>query len=180
MGVLPTSFQLNGKKIGNTNQLFWNNSNEKGVIKYVVERKQGNESSFYSIGSLSVENGIKYFLNDNNFGPGTTQYRLKVVYANKTEYSNIVILKTNSNEIIVYPNPVKNEFRISLSSEKPTNYKIELVSSNGQLLYQTEAKNISSSTLTYTRNSNIKAGIYLLRITDQTTNRTEIRKLVFE
>jgi hypothetical protein len=102
------------------------------------------------------------------------------VYANKTEYSNIVILKTNSNEIIVYPNPVKNEFRISLSSEKPTNYKIELVSSNGQLLYQTEAKNISSSTLTYTRNSNIKAGIYLLRITDQTTNRTEIRKLVFE
>ena len=180
IGVLPVSFQLNGRKIGTTNQLFWNNPNEKGVVKYIVERKQTNEAKFLPIGTITVQTSSNYFFNDNSFSSGSTQYRLKIVYATKTEYSNIIILKTNSNEITVYPNPVKNEFKISLNSERLTDYKIDLIGSNGQLLYVTEAKNISSTTLTYPRNSNFKRGIYLLRITDKTTNRTEIRKLVFE
>jgi hypothetical protein len=178
--VLPTSFQLNAKKNGNGNELLWNNPGQKGVIKYLVERKQSNESKFYSIGTVAIQNGTRYTFIDNSFQGGSTQYRLKVVYVNKTEYSNIVVLKSSSNEIVVYPNPVRNEFRISLSSERPADYKIELISANGQLLYTTEARNILSTTLSYNRDSNIKAGIYLLRITDKSKNRTEIRKLVFE
>jgi len=105
---------------------------------------------------------------------------LKVVYINKTEYSNIVALKTNTNKIVVYPNPVKDEFKISFDPERPTDYKIELISSKGQLLFATQLRNIVSSTLTYPRDSKINSGIYLLRITDKTTSRTEIRKLIFE
>ena len=74
----------------------------------------------------------------------------------------------------------QDEFKISLNCERAKDYKIELTGSNGQLLYLAEAKNVSSSTLTYPRQSNMNAGIYLLRITDKTTNITEIRKLVFE
>jgi hypothetical protein len=117
---------------------------------------------------------------DNNSNGSTTQYRLKLVYGNKTEYSNIVTVKANTNEVFVYPNPVKDAYKISFSSEKPTDYKIELIGANGQLFYSTEVKNINSSTLTYTRDNKMKPGIYLLRITDKTTSRTEIRKLVFE
>jgi hypothetical protein len=177
--VLPVSFKLNGKKVGTVNQLSWNN-NDRGVIKYIVERKQNNEPAFSTIGTVSVQSSSNYFFNDNNFMNGTIQYRLRSIYNNKTEFSNIVVLKSSSNELSVYPNPIKNEFKISLSSEKPTDYKIELISANGQMLYSTEVKNISSSTLTYFRNSSAKAGIYLLRVTDKTTSRTEIRKLVFE
>jgi hypothetical protein len=178
--VLPTSFQLIARKNGNSNELSWNNPNQKGVTKYLIERKQSNESKFYAIGTVPTQNGTSYRFNDNSFQPGATQYRLKLVYVNKTEYSNIVVLKTTSNEIVVYPNPVRNEFKISLSSERPTDYKIELISANGQLLYATEARNILSTTLSYNREGSIKAGIYLLRITDKSKNRTEIRKLVFE
>jgi hypothetical protein len=178
--VLPTSFLLNGKKMGNINQLSWNNNNEKGAIKYVIERKQNNETKFVTIGTVPVQNHGNYFFNDNSFSFGSTQYRLKAVYINKTEYSNIVTLKTNSNEIAVYPNPVKDGFKISISSEKPADYKMELISSNGQLVYTTEVKNIVSSILTYPRYSDTKPGIYLLRITDKSTGKTEIRKLVFE
>ncbi|MGZ4851233.1 MAG: T9SS type A sorting domain-containing protein, partial [Candidatus Bathyarchaeia archaeon] len=142
--------------------------------------KQRNEANFSAIGSVPIQNSSTYQFYDNNFSAGSTQYRLKAVYVNKTEYSNIVILQTSSNEIVVYPNPVRSEFRISLSSDRATDYKLELVSANGQLLFTSEAKNILSTTLSYTRDSNIKAGIYLLRITDKTKNRTEIRKLVFE
>jgi hypothetical protein len=178
--VLPASFRLKGRKVENTNQLSWNNNDEKGVAKYVVERKQTNETSFTAIGTISVQSGGNYFFSDNHFALGATQYRLKVVYPNKTEYSNIVILKTNLNEITVYPNPVKDGFKISFNSEKTADYKIELISANGQMLYLTEVKGISSSTISYPRDSKINPGIYLLRVTDKTTGKAEIRKLVFE
>jgi hypothetical protein len=180
IGVLPTSFQLNGRKNENANQLSWSNKNEKGVIRYVVERKQVNETSFTALGTVSVQSSGNYFFNDNNFSLGATQYRLKVVYNNKTEYSNIIILKTNLSEITVYPNPVKNGFSISFNSEKPADYRIELIGTNGQLFYSTETRNNSSSTINYNRTYNTKPGIYLLRIIDKNTGRAEIRKLVFE
>ncbi len=178
-GVLTTSFQISGKKSGNTNQLSWNDNSEKAVIKYIVERKQGNELVFSPIGSIAVQENKHYVFNDNSFGSGSVQYRLKVVYSNKTEFSNVIILEGAENEIVVYPNPVKDVFKIVFNSETPVNYSIELISSNGQPVYTTEVKNVSSSTFTYPRN-NIKPGIYLLRITDKTTGRTEIRKLVFD
>jgi hypothetical protein len=178
--VLPSSFQLNGRKNENANQLSWNNKNEKGVIRYVVERKQANETSFTALGTVPIQSSGNYFFNDNNFSLGTTQYRLKVVYNNKTEYSNIIILKTNLSEIVVYPNPVKNGFSISFDSEKPADYRIELIGTNGQLFYSTETRNNSSSTTNYNRTYNTKPGIYLLRIIDKNTGRAEIRKLVFE
>ena len=70
--------------------------------------------------------------------------------------------------------------RISLNASRPSDYRIELINTNGQLLFAKDEKNISSSTLIYTRDSKIKPGIYLLRIADFTTGMTEIRKLVFE
>src|SRR6476659_11512813 len=126
--VLPTSFMLNGRKRDNSNQLLWNNTNQNGVIKYIVERKQRNETTFTAIGTVSIQNSSGYQFNDNNLAAGATQYRLKAVYLNKTEYSNIVILQTRASEIVVYPNPVRSDFRISLNSERPTDYKIELIS----------------------------------------------------
>jgi hypothetical protein len=180
IGVLATPFQLKGRKNENGNQLSWNNHNEKGVVKYIVERKQQTEINFTTIASVPVQSNGTYFFNDNRFNLGAIQYRLKVVYSNKTEYSNIIILRTNLNEIIVYPNPVKDGFKISFSSEKPADYRIELIGINGELYYLTEVKGISSSTLNYPRDSKIKPGIYLLRVTDKTTGKTEIRKLVFE
>jgi len=179
--VLPTSFQLNGGKAGTANQLFWNNSNEKGVIRYVIERKQPNEKQFSAIGTVPVQSSNNYSYKDDNYGSGQVQYRLKVVYSNKNEFTNTVILNGGlKNEISVYPNPVKGTFTVSLRAEKPTDFKIELIGANGQLIYAATAKSITSSTLTYTRDNNIKAGIYLVRITDQATGKAEIRKLVFE
>lgn len=178
--VLPASLQLKGKKVANANQLSWSNTNEKGVIKYVVERKQVNETGFSAVETIPVHVNSNYVFTDNSYNGNTTQYRLKLVYANKTEYSNIVTLKANTNEVFVYPNPVKDAYKISFSSEKPTDYKIELIGANGQLFYSTEIRNISTSTVTCSRNNEIKPGIYMLRITDKTTSRAEIRKLVFE
>jgi hypothetical protein len=178
--VLPASYQLKGQNIAHANQLSWQNNNEKGVVKYIIERKQANEINFIAIGALFKNSNGSYLFTDNNFSSGITQYRLKVIYSNKLEYSNIIILKSSLNEIVVYPNPVKDGFQISFGSEKPSDYKIELINSNGQLFYTTVIKNISTSTVNYYRDSLIKPGIYLLRVTDKTTGKAEVHKLIFE
>lgn len=178
--VLPASYQLKGRNIEHANQLSWSNNNENGVVKYIIERKQANETNFVTIGTLAKNSNGSYFFTDNNFNSGATQYRLKVVYSNKAEYSNIIILEASLNEIVVYPNPVKDGFRISFGSEKLSDYKIELINSNGQLFYTTVIKNISTSTVNYHRDSMTKPGIYLLRVTDKTTGKAEVHKLIFE
>ena len=179
-GVLTTSLQLNGKRKDKTNQLSWETADQNGLISYSVERKQTGETGFSTIGIVPKQAGGRYFFNDDNFNIGSIQYRLKVIYTNKIEYSNIIILQPESHQVTVYPNPVRNEFRIWFNSNRPSNYRIELISTSGQLIFAKEEKNISSSILIYTRDSKIKSGIYLLRIADFTTGITEIRKLVFE
>lgn len=179
-GVLPATFRLNGKKAGAINQLFWSNTIDRNVVKYSVERKVSKENSYQSIGSVLVHNGSSYFFNDNHPASGWNEYRLKIVYANKTEYSNTVTLKGDVERIDVYPNPVKNVLQISLYSQKATDYKIELFTSRGLLVYHTIAKNIRSATLTCPRNTKWYPGMYLLRITDSVTGISEIRKLLFE
>lgn len=178
--VLSTPFLLQGRKANNSNQLYWKNENQKAVVKYVVERKCDGGTSYSAIAEFNLRSDGSYLFNDVNFNGGINQYRLKVVYTNKVEYSNVVVLKANRNEIIVYPNPVKYFYKVSLHSEIAMDYKIELIGTNGQLITTTEVKNVISSTLTYPRDSRSTPGIYLLRITNATTGITEIRKLVFE
>lgn len=178
--VLPTKVQLKGKRTGSINQLTWSSANENGVIKYIVERKQSSEAQFSPIGTVVVHQGNSYVFDDGSISAGSVQYRLKVIYNNKIEFSNIVVLKPESKQLVVYPNPVQIEFKVVFNSEKSTDYKIELIGANGQLFYTTEIKNVSSSTFTYSRNDKMKPGIYLLRIIDKTTSKIEMRKLVFE
>lgn len=178
--VLPVSIQLQGRKIRNTNQLFWDHLADKGVIKYSVERKQANEPGFSQIGIVPAQKENHYFFNDDDFSAGTTQYRLRIIYLNKSEYSNIIVMRSGFNEIGVYPNPVKDVFQVSLEAQRATDYMIELVGSNGQLYHRSEIKNVRSTILSYPRDSKIKPGMYLLRVTDKTTGTIEVRKLVFE
>lgn len=178
--ILPLSLQFNGRQAGNVNQLLWSNTNEQNVLKYIIERKQPQENSFKTIGSVTAQSARNYFFNDNNPFAGTNQYRLQIVYVNKVEYSNIVILKSGINEITVYPNPVKNLLQVSIHAMKPTSYRVDLLNASGQVLYRNEIRNVTSSTLTYPRDTKWYPGLYLLRVTDSATGISEIRKLLFE
>lgn len=178
--VMPVAVHLDGRKIGNTNQLLWSSTSDRGILKFIIERKTAGEAGFTTIGTVLAHSSSNYVFNDNNFTKGSNQYRLKLVYASKTELTNVVILKTGVSEITVYPNPVKDVLSISITAERASDYQIDLVGASGQLVFTTEVKNVSSSTLTYPRDHKTGPGMYLLRITDKTAGKTEIRKLLFE
>jgi hypothetical protein len=180
MELLPVSVELKGKRHGNGNQLSWSNHHEAGVQKYIVERRAAREGVYSAIGSVRAGNSSSYIFNDNAPGAGTNSYRLKIVYLDKIEYTNEVIIKTGSHTVQIYPNPVSTVLSISVSGERKTDYKVELLNAAGQLVYSTELKNIQSTVFSYTRTNRIKPGIYLLKLTDMNANTSDIRKLIFE
>jgi hypothetical protein len=174
--LLAEGIQLNGRKSSNGNQLYWNAATERGVLRYIVERKRPQDAGYIAIGTVPAQ-GTRFFFNDQNPVPGDNHYRVQLVYANRTRYSNVVRLRSGNSSIEVYPNPVKKEVHINLSSDHPINYLVEIVSAGGQLIYSTKLKQTTNTTITYTRDKN-PSGIYLLRITDMDSGISEIRKLV--
>jgi choice-of-anchor B domain-containing protein len=68
----------------------------------------------------------------------------------------------------VYPNPTNQVLNITTSL---TNYKVELFSLDGKLIYQ--AKNISNINL-----SSLEKGIYIIKQTNLKSNETEVKKVV--
>ena len=176
---LPLSFRLEGRRMDGINQLSWKLSEEKGLLKYVLERKSGG-GNFIPLANIAAQMKNDYTYNDAAPGNGTDQYRLKLVYVDKSVYSNIVILKTNGGDVAVYPNPARDVIHISLAGVKPGNYRVELISSAGQIMYKTEIKNNSATTINYMRTKSSPPGIYLVRITDIDEGTTETRKLLFE
>jgi protein-L-isoaspartate O-methyltransferase len=108
------------------------------------------------------------------------QYRLKLAFASKFEYSNVVSLKSGDQLISVYPNPTKDKVNISIAGDKPAQYLIEILSTNGGVVYSTELRNTTTATITYTRKKSLPTGMYLVRIKNIDANTTEIRKLLFE
>lgn len=177
--LLAVSLEFKGRATPNGNQLYWINTTEKNVVSYIVERKTQYDKDFGPIGSLPYKNNNYLFI-DNNPAAGTNMYRLKIMYAVRSEYSNVVSLHSSTNAIIVYPNPAKDIVHIALTSDKATNYIIELIGTNGQMIYTNELKNITTTTITYTKNKNLAPGIYLMRITNTNNGRTEVFKILFE
>ena len=150
---------------------------DKPIIQYVVERKLSNENRFNPIG-IARTNETKFY--DNHPLDGVNLYRLKSVYSNKIEYSNIVSINNETSSIGVYPNPVVHQWSVIISSNKPMNYKMELIDVSGKLIFSFETKNSSNVILNFNRKEEWKKGMYLLRIINQSSGVAEVRKLLFQ
>jgi hypothetical protein len=172
--------ELKGRKTGSQHQLYWKNASETGIIKYIIERRVKGQNSYQEIGQVAINTEGYYEWNDQSPAPGINYYRLKMVYPAKFEYSNMIQLKSAAHLVSIYPNPVKQELHISFSSQIVSSYRIEIISASGQAIIRNEVRNISTTTLTYSRNGNIQPGIYLVRITDLETGAVEIHKILYE
>ena len=180
MELLPVNFRLQGKRNGTSNQLSWTNQNEEGVLSYIIERKRMQDRNFITIATVHSGNSLSYIFNDNSPGSGRNEYRVRVVYNSKAEYTNIVSLQNSNTSFNVYPNPVQNTLQLSITGDKQTDYKIELMNNSGQLVFTTRLKNVQSTVFTYNRDQKVLPGMYLLKITDLHTNEMDIRKFIFE
>ncbi len=180
---LPNALQLQGKAEAKANVLSWNAA-DLAVVAYTIERKAAHDTGFVAIATRkasSASNSNGYNFNDGSRLAGTAQYRVKWITAGgKSGYSNIVRLQAKSAAAVVYPNPVTSEFRIAFSHAVATNYRISLHNAAGQAVYQTEMKQVTNSVFHYSRQAQMQAGMYLLKIVNTTTGETVHHKLLFK
>jgi Secretion system C-terminal sorting domain len=118
---------------------------------------------------MSATDKTSYSLTDiiNSSQSGLIYYRLRSVDVDeKYKYSETRIIRVDrqtQSTLLVYPNPVRNELRITLPFEwQNKRVKYELVAANGQTVKRLE--NIGSSQTETMNISNLVPGVYIMRI----------------
>jgi len=151
-------------------RLQWITEQEQLVDHYEIE-KSTDGNSFYRIGSENAfNNPQRYTYNslDPNPVSGWNYYRLKVVDKNgKASYSLIARLWAGAadQQLLVYPNPVKDELKINLPQTSSISI-IQVVNMSGQV-----AKQLATTDQSLTINVGfLSSGSYILRVmTDRQT-----------
>jgi len=141
-GVLPVDFlSFEGYYNRDHGELTWTVGNALNVDYYALERKLVGDDAFevintqFSKGISLVEESFRY--DDYDLTPGQVYvYRVKEYDLDGTvSTSGQVILRTGNSgttSLLVFPNPVDNEFNISLSLESRSEVLIELYNGLGK------------------------------------------------
>ena len=147
--------------------LYWVTSNEIEVDKFVVE-KSNNGRAFDYLTTINATNSINnnsYSTIDSKLAKGVTYYRLKMM--DKTglyRYSNVVIVKEESELVKVIPNPAKELIEVSYGKlNSMANVKIYSV--EGQLVLTSIAP--ANSTKTIINIASLSKGMYFLSLEDR-------------
>ncbi len=150
--------------------LSWQTATEQNNKEFQIERSE--DGTFKKLGTVISKNNIsggKYTYVDAHPISGQNYYRLKSVDIDgKYSYSNIqeVTFKLNGGQVKVYPNPAKDILSIE------SNFKGEMLDINindiaGRKILQMTKQNNKLIDLPI---AHLKAGIYLLKISDGVTS----------
>lgn len=170
--VLPiTLVSFTGKNINNENLLYWVTASEINNDFFTVERSL-DAINFEPIGTVKGAGNSNQILNYNyidnlsafNFLPSSVlYYRLKQTDFDGTfTYSDVIALKSNNEKeienLVLYPNPAKNEINLSFSGQEINELKItNLV---GQIIFESKLNTQNKIDIT-----SLKDGIYNITIT---------------
>jgi hypothetical protein len=181
--TLPAPLQLSARKIAEGNQLSWNVEPGAKDIEYRLERKAEGEDNYTTIALIGARNGSlqpQYTFLDDQPGAGANLYRVKRTAAGKVSYSNTVTVSNKEYGVAVYPNPVKEQFTVTINNKVAANYRIALYSIDGGEVFHKQLYNITNMTTNYATPAGLAKGTYILRITNQSANTTENVKLLFQ
>lgn len=185
-GVLSTDqTELNGKRNYDAVDLNWQRKASSAVIEYSIERATSKNAVFSFIGlvnaSTAFTNGT-YQFTDTDPVNSMLYYRLRMKTAGGTvTYSNIVTIKfADNNRINIYPNPVVNKTVIRFNNPLPSEYKLELYNTNGQVLLKQQLMLPGNAAYTLQRTAAYSAGLYVIKITDLKSGNVFSELLRFE
>lgn len=185
---LPVTLEnFNGRYIGNKVLLNWQMQADGNLKKFVVERKNSN-NSFVQIGSvnayLSSSSSAQYQFLDTLPGSEKNYYRLKLVDKNNAfAYSNVVLLtpKQGINGISIYPNPVNDQLTIDFNKTATNHlYKVKLVNLLNQVVREINYNSAAGNKLQISRPKEIGAGVYVMKLFDLNSGEEFSQKIVFQ
>jgi hypothetical protein len=168
--VLPLNLvSFTATKTNTNTKLNWETTNEEGINNYEVEQST-NGVSFAKVGTVvanNTRNTNRYSYSTNNVATNV-YYRLKIASNNgRAEYSNVLLIKANTKEITIYPNPAQHTVNLTGLQANAT---IVIVNTYGQVVKQLTA----TSTTARIDITSLPTGVYNVKI--KTQNDTEYSK----
>lgn len=156
--------------------LKWTGENETVAVKYTIQ-KSNDGKNFIDLKTIDAENNGKasnnYSFTDEAAIAGNNHYRIKVTeVSGSISYSETsLVKKQNSFSVSVYPNPVNNNFKVTIP-QKFLPATVEVVNAQGQVVYNSKT---TLETLNITKN--LQRGIYALKVTGS-SNETITQKII--
>lgn len=162
MPVTLHSFSGNLMQDGRV-RLFWEVSNEDKFNRYEIQHST-NGTDFTDLGNVKAANKSAYTFFHNTPVPGRNYYRLKLVDMDgKFSFSNIIIVTAakNDKDVLLFPNPVKNQATLSV----PGKYMTTPAS-----VYDNTGRKVMSFIITRSDFlldcSTLQKGVYFIRLSD--------------
>ena len=174
--VLPvTLVQFKATYNGVAVDLNWLTASEQNSEHFEIQRSADGEQ-FTSIGIVAAagnSTSSSYAFTDGFPYAGNNYYRPKMVDIDgHFKYSIVILVVTNDSKkgITAYPNPVKDYVQMTWKNMKRGTYTVDILLPTGQLLRSYRiAINDQYQAVSINRESNWKAGMYLLRISSSNT-----------
>ena len=180
-GALATSISdFSGIKQNNVNLLNWKEDSGSTISYFIVERSEdGNFYTTLDTVIATINNG--YNFEDDSISELTPYYyRLRIVSSLGTfAYSNVILIKVDNStkNILLYPNPVQNELKFNLLSDKKTRYNVWVNDISGKVLMKLPPPLFEIGNNYFTINTaNLPKGVYTLVVADNTNK--YVRKFI--
>jgi Zn-dependent metalloprotease len=187
-GVVPiTCLSFNAAKSANGIKLSWNVAQEVSNNKFEIERSTDgvNFSTLTTVMSDTRNAGV-YSVDDNAVtGLREVFYRLKQIdRSGSSKYiCSVVNLKLDSKALFtignVYPNPVKGEAFVKVTSSETKTLSIETINNIGQLIDKSTQRISAGTTNVQLKLKQSTAGTYMVRFKDEDGNVLSSQTIIF-
>ncbi len=168
-----------GKWLNNPSQvaLQWDVDQESGIDYYEIQRSDDG-TNYSKIGVANAVNSTMrytYTSTDNNLSKSLYYYRIKIIeLSGVTEYSNVIVLKTNQATAItgikVMPNPVSDQFTVAFENKISGPVTVRLSDLSGKEIWkdETNASNAFNLSFSFARKKPA-TGVYVLKVYTKTS-----------
>ncbi len=180
-GTLPVNFKsFAAARAKQTVLLNWITATEQDSRGFNVQRKTG--ATWETVGFVNSKalNGnsntdLNYTYMDINNEKGITQYRIVQVDINgRQQISQVRSIRGEANsKTVVFPNPSLDGRTNLLFNDQSGNRNVALIDGSGRVVRQWVNVNTSSMQLT-----DLKSGLYYLKINNQTSGEQEMLKII--
>jgi hypothetical protein len=167
---LPLQFvSFTAKLQNNKGLLEWRTANELNCDYFDIE-KSTNGRNFTAIGRVEAKNAASngYTFIDEQLSNGTNYYRLlQVDKDGKSTYSTTVTLNTNKQNaevFTVYPNPVKQQATVNITSNTEQRVTLQVYNTLGKIVYSKSVQLFSGNQSINLDMKQLPAGVYSISL----------------
>jgi hypothetical protein len=164
-----TLLSFTATKQGAQNLLQWATTQEINSSYFAVERS-GDGVNFTSIGLVSAAGNSSvaksYSLVDAKPVNGMNYYRLKMVDKDgEFTYSQVRSINEGGSFVVsVYPNPVKNNLNLNISSDKAETVEVEVVDNEGKVVTKQEVEVAAGASTQGINVGSLSNGVYYVKL----------------